>query len=503
MLDEPSRNASLGLMRTRSFWITAFAAFSALAVGGCSKRQPEAVDVVVIGADQPQLSDPFEGPLSAPQQVAMESMAQGLVRFDSRGEIVPGLAERWNVSNDGLSYIFRLGPGKWPTGREIRASDVAKVLSRQLRSSSRNELRDTMGAVEEVVAMTDRVIEIRLVAPRPHLLQLLSQPEFGILRDRQGTGPFVADLEQADRDWQALTYHKSIVDGPDIRERVRIRSESAKQAVALFATGDVGLVLGGTFNDLPIARQAKLNRNALRFDPVAGLFGLKPLRTSGPLASVEARRLLSRSIDRQALVATFDVPGLRPRDTLLQGGVEGSDAITESPAPQPDLADLRAALQSEARNLFDEDMPPVRVRLPEGPGAQILLQRLRIDWGNLGLEVEAAGPGDGADFALIDRVAPTGSPAWFVRRFRCSETAICLKDADALMDSARLATVAAQRLAFLSEAARLLEEEVAFIPIAAPIRWSLVGNKLPGFTENIVGRHPLVGLGTAPSREGN
>ena len=53
------------------------------------------------------------------------------------------------------------------------------------------------------------------------------------------------------------------------------------------------------------------------------------------------------------------------------------------------------------------------------------------------------------------------------------------------------------------EAARLLEEEVVFIPIAAPIRWSLVGTKLPGFTENIVGRHPLVGLGTAPSREGN
>jgi len=503
MLDEPSRNASLGTMRTRFLRLAACATFAAFAVPGCSERQPEAVDVVVIGAGQPQLSDPFDGPLSAPKQVAMESMAQGLVRFDSRGEIVPGLAERWNVSDDGLSYIFRLGPGKWPNGRAIRASDVARALSRQLRSSSRNELKDTMGAVEEVVAMTDRVIEMRLVAPRPHLLQLLAQPEFGVLREGRGTGPFVVDAEQPDRDWKTLTYHKSVVDGPDIRERVRIRSASAKEAVAIFVSNDAGLVIGGTFNDLPFARQARLGRNALHFDPVAGLFGLLPLRTSGPLASVEARRLLSRSIDRQALVATFDVPGLTPRTTLFQAGGDGLAPITESPAPQPDLATLRATLQAEAKDLFDADTPAIRVRLPEGPGAQALLQRLRLDWGSLGLRVEAVGQGDGADFALVDRVAPTGSPAWFVRRFRCAEAAICLKKADALMDSARLATVAAQRQAFLSEAARLLEGEVAFIPIAAPIRWSLVGNKIPGFTENIVGRHPLVGLGTAPSREGN
>ena len=45
--------------------------------------------------------------------------------------------------------------------------------------------------------MTDRVIEIRLGAPRPNLLQLLAQPEFAILRQTDGgpltyecSGPF-------------------------------------------------------------------------------------------------------------------------------------------------------------------------------------------------------------------------------------------------------------------------------------------------------------------------
>ncbi|QIK96415.1 ABC transporter substrate-binding protein [Sphingomonas sp. HDW15A] len=490
-------------MGIRFLRLTACAALAGLAIAGCSKRQPEAVDVVVIGASPVEAFDPFLGPLTAPQQLAMESLAQGLVRFDARGEIVPGLAERWSVSDDGLSYIFRLGSGKWTNGREIRARDVARLLKRQLRPTSRNELKDTLGAVEDVVAMTDRVIEIRLVAPRPHLLQLLAQPEFGILRDRQGSGPFTTDAEQPSRKWRAWTYRRSIVDGPDIVERVRVRSASAKQAVAMFGAEEAGLVLGGSFADLPIARQAKTGRNALRFDPVAGLFGLVPLRASGLLGSVEARRLLSRSIDRQALVDTLDVPGLNPRSTLLQGGGEGLAPLAQSPAPQPDPATLKAELAAEARSLFGDEVPTVRVRLPDGPGADILLQRLRIDWGNLGLKVERAQAGGGADFALVDSVAPTTSPAWFVRRFRCSVAPICLKEADTLMDSARLATVAAQRIAFLSEAARLLEEEVAFLPLAAPIRWSLVGNRLPGFTENIVGRHPLIGIGNAPSREGN
>ena len=44
--------------------------------------------------------------------------------------------------------------------------------------------------------MTDRVIEIRLIAPRPNLLPLLAQPEFAILRAGQGTGPFRLDGRQ-------------------------------------------------------------------------------------------------------------------------------------------------------------------------------------------------------------------------------------------------------------------------------------------------------------------
>ena len=96
---------------------------------------------------------PAAGPLSGPRQVLMQNVAQGLVRFDARGQIEPGLAERWNVSDDGLSYVFRISAGKWPDGRSIQARDVARMLTRQLRPASRNPAKDTLGAVQEVVAI--------------------------------------------------------------------------------------------------------------------------------------------------------------------------------------------------------------------------------------------------------------------------------------------------------------------------------------------------------------
>src|SRR3954447_15990067 len=165
--------------------------FALALVPAACRQQPEGtVKIVVIGGE-PKLRDPAEGALAAPDEVLLQNVAQGLVRFDAGGNIVPGLAERWNVSDDGLSYIFRIAATEWPDGRKITAQQVARLLKREIAARSKNPLKDTLGAVEDVVAMTDRVIEIRLLAPRPNLLPLLAQPEFAILRDgRYGSGPF-------------------------------------------------------------------------------------------------------------------------------------------------------------------------------------------------------------------------------------------------------------------------------------------------------------------------
>ena len=135
-------------------WLIGVTVAAALSASGCSGDNDGVTRVAAIGA-RPGLVETVGAPLTTGEALVRANMAQGLVRFDERGQVVPGLAERWNVSDDGLSYIFRLQTGEWPDERKIRADDVARILSRQLRASSTNPLKDTLGAVKEIVAMTD------------------------------------------------------------------------------------------------------------------------------------------------------------------------------------------------------------------------------------------------------------------------------------------------------------------------------------------------------------
>src|SRR4030095_5330571 len=121
-------------LTSRRTLLVALAAAS-LALPACGKQTEGGSRVAAIG-QPPRLIETVSGPLSPGDALLRSNMAQGLVRFDERGQVVPGLAERWNVSDDGLSYIFRLQTGDWPNGRKIRADVVARILTRQRRAGS-------------------------------------------------------------------------------------------------------------------------------------------------------------------------------------------------------------------------------------------------------------------------------------------------------------------------------------------------------------------------------
>ena len=481
----------------------AFIVTLVLSLGACGRDSSDVSRVAVIGPE-PKLIETVASPLSAGDALMRANMAQGLVRFDEHGQVIPGLAERWNVSDDGLSYIFRLQTGSWPDGRKIKADEVARILRRQLRPASANPLKDTLGAVGQIVAMTDRVIEIRLNAPRPNLLQLLAEPEFGFVRASVGTGPFrvptVEDAAKIPADelkgaGRIITRRVHIPDADDPIEKVRVSGGQAPKLVAAFAAGDLDLVLGGTVGDLPYALGAKVPRGARRFDPVPGLFGLAPTARSDALQEADVRRLLSRALDRAALIEGLHVGGLQPRATLLQAGLEGIGVPLQPAWINQPAAERRPALVAEALRLFgNTERPTFRIALPEGPGGNYLLARLRYDWEPLGIKIERAPSPASADLVWIDEVAPSSSPAWMLRRFRCGVVAICAEKAEPLLAEARTTLDPVQRGQLFLEAAQLMDDAQLFIPIAAPIRWSLVSGRVPGFAENPFARHTLVGL---------
>lgn len=482
-------------MAQRALWIAGIAAALALA-GGCRKAESGPVAVSAIGAP-PQLLNPNLQPLDPASAFLVEAAAQGLVRFDAAGEIEPALAQSWIVSDDGLRYTFRIRRAAWADGSRVTAEQVSARLRAATSAASRNPLKAALGAIVEVEAMTDHVLEVTLSGPRPNFLQLLAQPEMAIVRGALGTGPyrFEADADAGMR-LEPVRPGEDEDPRPDL-PAIALRGEPAALAVARFEAGGSELVTGGTIGDLPLARAAGLPAARLAFDPAAGLFGLAFARASeGPLADPEVRRALSMAVDRDALVAALGVPGLQPQRRLVPAL---ADELERPAEPDWAAAPMPMRREAAARRIAALPEPPrLRVAVPDGPGYRLVFAYLRRDWRLIGIEAERVAPEAEAELALVDAVAPAALASWYLRRFACEARGVCDPAADEQLEAARNAATAAERQARLAEADRILAAATPFIPLAAPVRWSLVAPRLTGFRPNAFARHPA---GTLIARE--
>ena len=465
------------------------AACLALSLSACGEKENGPIVVSAIGGS-PTLANPNLQPLDTPSALLLDNVAQGLVRFDAAGQLEPGLAQSWIVSDDGLRYTFRLAPVTWGDGSRVTADQVAERLRAANSRASRNPLKNLLGAIDEIVAMTDDVLEISLKAPRPSILQLLAQPEMAVLRAGQGTGPY-----RAEKDGDALLLVQP--DAPDGEEQdvilhpVDLRGEPAGVAIARFAAKNSDFVTGGTMGDLPLLRVARVPAGSQGFDPANGLFGLAFVRLEGPWANPAARQALSMAIDRGSLATRLQVPEFRPRSTLVP---EGIDELPQPAAPPWAAApiDQRRAFARQALAAVHDGTPlRVRVALPEGLGYRLVFAHLRRDWRAVGVEAIAVAPGADADLRLVDAVAPASLATWYLRRFSCEISAVCESAIDTALAEARATPNIAERSSLLGNADRQLTDAAFFLPLGSPVRWSLVSQRLNGFRPNAFARHPL------------
>ncbi|MGQ0559882.1 MAG: ABC transporter substrate-binding protein [Sphingosinicella sp.] len=462
---------------------------AALLIAGCGGGDSGPVRLAAIGSP-PRLLNPNLERLDAVSAFFLESAAQGLVRFDAAGEIEPALAQSWIVSDDGRRYTFRIRRLNWPDGNRVTAEQVAGRLRAALSRASRNRLKPVLGAIENIVAMTDLVLEISLNGARPNLLQLLAQPDMAVLVEGRGTGPFRV-LDEGRRRVRLGPIPAEDLDedeAPPDEPQYLLSGEPAATAIALFATSEAALVLGGTAGELPLARAARLS-DRLVFDPVAGLFGLAFGSNEGPLASSEVRAALSMAIDRDAIAATITGP-LQPRLSLAPA------LAAELPRPLvPEWAALPLPMRREqaARRIaaLPEPLHRLRVAMPAAPGYRLLFAHLRRDWRLIGVEAVRVGHGQPAELQLVDEVAPALLASWYFRHFRCDAGAVCDTEADAAMEQARFAASPSERRDHFAEVDRRLAALQPFIPLGSPVRWSLVSRRLNGFRPNPFARHPV------------
>ena len=477
-------------------------------LSGCFGSDDRPVEVLAIGDPGSTFVGGAQLPLAA--QLLRAATTEGLVAFDEQGRVVPALADRWIVTDDGMSYIFRLRDGTWPDGTPINAESARAALMQAIRAQSGQPFGADLGAIEEVRAMAGRVIEIRLRQQMPDMLQLLAQPELGVVYAGRGAGPMKAS-RAADKERKLSGVLLRTIPPEDrglpqqenwskLVRPLRLSATPAARAIELFNLGLADLVLGGGFADFPRLDLAGVGRGSIRLDPVTGLFGLAVVHDNGFLGKPENREAIAMAIDRDALIAMFNIGGWTATTRVIAPGLEGDNGTIPERWLGRTIDERRAVASARVAQWKVAGHGPVtlRVALPAGPGADLLLERLGSDLKAIGLSVQRVAPGADADLRLIDRMARYDRPAWFFNQLSCANArGLCSVAADKLVAEAQAEPSLVKRADLFAQAEAQLTVANTYIPFGVPIRWSLVSSA-SGFAANRWGVHPLMPLAFIP-----
>ncbi len=467
-----------------------------------SERGP--VDVAIFGNENALYQQGVR--LSSAAQHVRAATNEGLVTLDPSGQVIPAIAERWIVTDDGMSYIFRLRDTTWPDGEEITAEDVREALRATIQQLDGTSLGLDLAKISDIRAMTGRVVELRLTGPMPEFLRLLAQPELGLINRGSGAGPMVMsrDEETAVARLSALPPEARGLpareDWEELSRTLTVRGLSGQEAVDAFAGGEVDLLINGTMATFPMAQLGPLSRGTVQVDPALGLFGLIFRSDSGLLSDPSRREALSMAIDRTALIQPFGLGGWRATSWIVPADLFDRAQYPVSRWSELTMEERRETARQristwQVENLDQEESTTIRIGLPQGPGSDLLFREIASAWQAIGVNAVRVGIGEGGELELRDRLARYSSPRWFLNQLNCAiEIGLCSENADVLVRESLSLREPAAKQALLAEAhAELVAAEV-FIPLGAPVRWSLVRGAVNGYQANPWGLHPLFPL---------
>ena len=150
---------------------TKLAFASALAVAaGLGAAQAQTSMTVAMQLEPPHL-DPTSAAAGAIDSVTYANIFEGLTRFASDGSIIPGVAESWEISDDGLTYTFKLQSGvTFHDGTSMDGDDVKFSLDRARAEDSVNAQKALFASIDSVEVVDPLTVKVTLKEPNGNFL---------------------------------------------------------------------------------------------------------------------------------------------------------------------------------------------------------------------------------------------------------------------------------------------------------------------------------------------
>lgn len=284
---------------------------AAVGVAGFSGlAQAKTGATLAVTLEAPHL-DPTAGAPAAIDEVVYANVFEGLTRIDAQGLVKPGLAERWVIEDDGMTYRFILREGvTFHDGASFEASDVKFSFERAMAEESENAQKGLFSAIDSIETPDDRTVIIRLNRKEGLFLWNMGWGDAVIVDPASadtnktnpvGTGPF--QFDSWNRGDKIELIKNSSYWGKDVAlERItfKIIADPAAQVAALLA-GDVDAIPNIGAPEAVAQFEADPRFEVLigttEGETILSMNHRRPL-----LQDVRVRRAIQHAIDRQAIV---------------------------------------------------------------------------------------------------------------------------------------------------------------------------------------------------------
>ena len=338
-------------IRFRASMVGALAALMLLA--GCHRVMDRAEFVFLNGAE-PETLDPSLIVGQPEGRLAM-ALFEGLTSFDERGQVTPGVAEKWEVSPDGLVYTFHLRPeARWSNGAQVTARDFRDTWQRTLAPETGaeyayqlyyirngrafNEGKLTDFSKTGVVALDDRTLQVTLENPTPFFLDLCAtSPLYAVHMptvQKWGDewikpGRLVSNGAYQLAEWR-INDRVRLVKNPYYWDAAHVGMSSidalpisrANTAYNFYAAGQADLIMDKGLTPLALLNDLR-KRPDFHSAPFLGTYFLRYNVTRPAFKDARVRRALSLVIDKRLIVDKITRAGEVPAGSFVPPGAAG------------------------------------------------------------------------------------------------------------------------------------------------------------------------------------
>jgi oligopeptide transport system substrate-binding protein len=465
---------------------------------------------------------------------------EGLVIHNNKGEVVPGVAESWTVSDDGRTYRFTLrANAKWSNGDPVRASDFVYSYRRlmnpetgakyanllyPLRNAEKVNKKTDGAKLEDLGAraVDDRTLELTLEQPTPYFIELLTHqtglPVHPASVEKHGNN-FVRPENWVSNGAYVLKSvvpndHIRLEKNPNFHDAANVQIDVVRviphkdlaAAVRRFEAGELHFT-----TDLPADQIKRLRQqfgSQVNVSPYLGTWYYAFNTSKKPYDDVRVRTALSMTIDREFIAEQIWGETMIPAYGFVPPGIGnyGTPAEAEWKALSPiEREDRAKALLAEAG--FGPQKPlKVQVRYNTTDNNRNTVVAIADMWKAIGVQTEFVNTDAKTHFAVLRdtndfEIARAGwigdysDPHNFLFLFLSDNTGFNYArwkspQFDELMRRAAAETDLKARAALLLEADKMTVKEQPYAPILFYSTKNLVSPKLKGFHPNLRGAFP-------------